>query len=221
MSAAVLWTGGKDSVLALHEARAARQAGQADADAVSLLVTFAPPEGEFLAHPLPVLAAQAASLGLPHRVVPIEGTDYAARYEEALHALRGEGIATVITGDIAEVGGQPNWIEARCRALREAGRPAPVLRRPLWGRDREALLRALLAARFEVRFSHVKAPWFTPEWHGRPLDAAAVEALKAIRADPRLAPPLDLCGEEGEYHTLVVDGPGFARPVAFPSRAGT
>ena len=218
--AAILWTGGKDSVLAFHEAR---RAGYE----IRLLATFAPTGRGFLAHPLSVMVAQAASLGLPHRIIPIVSLqthgadDYAPSYEAELRSLREEGIETVITGDIAPINGHPNWISERCLALRRGGFAAPVAHHPLWGRDREELLRTLLAAGFRIRFSYVKPPWFTPDWEGRPLDAAAVEALQALRANgiARGLPPLDLCGEQGEYHTIVTDGPGFAHPVAYPGHA--
>ena len=63
-NAAVLWTGGKDSALALHEAR---QAGCR----VRGLVTFAPPEPDFLAHPIAFMKLQAAALALPHWLWPV------------------------------------------------------------------------------------------------------------------------------------------------------
>lgn len=53
--------------------------------------------------------------------------------------------------------------------------------------------------------SLVKRPWFTHSWVGRALDERAVAELEAIAAEPRL----DLCGENGEYHSLVLDGPPF------------
>ena len=58
-NAAVLWTGGKDSALALHEARL-------NGCRVRCLVTFASPEPNFLAHPLAFMKLQATALALPH-----------------------------------------------------------------------------------------------------------------------------------------------------------
>lgn len=187
--AAVLWTGGKDCSLALHEARGSGLS-------VEELVTFAPPSPVFLAHPLPFLKLQAAAMGLRHRVVtirpPAEGG-----YARAVMALRSEGIGTLVTGDIAEVGGSPNW-------MREVslGTGLEVLT-PLWGRDRRRVLSDLLDGGFKAVFSLVKKPWFTPAWVGRALDLDAAEELAS------LVPRPDLCGENGEYHTLVLDGPIF------------
>ena len=196
VNAAVLWTGGKDSALALHEAR---RAGWR----VRCLVTFAPPEPEFLAHPIAVMKLQAEALGLPHVLWPVQAP-FAQSYEAGLRWLKETlHVDTAITGDIAEVGGRPNWI-------RERSRPAGMnVLTPLWGRDRLTLLRQLLAARFNVVFSCVKTRWLTPDWVGRPLDENAIAELRARREHNGL----DLCGEEGEYHTLVTDAPDFQRRV--------
>jgi uncharacterized protein (TIGR00290 family) len=195
-NAAVLWTGGKDSALALHEARR-------NGCRVRCLVTFAPPEPDFLAHPVAVMKLQAEALSLPHFLRPV-AAPFAESYEAGLRWLKETmNIDTVITGDISEVGGAPNWI-------RERSRPAGMkVLTPLWGRDRLTLLRQLLAARFEVFFSCVKTCWLTPSWAGRALDEKAIAELCALRERNGL----DLCGEEGEYHTLVTDAPDFKQRV--------
>jgi uncharacterized protein (TIGR00290 family) len=195
-NAAVLWTGGKDSALALHEARR-------DGWNVRWLVTFAPPEPDFLAHPVSVMKLQAKALGLPHLMWPVHAP-FAESYEDGLRWLQGTlQIDTVITGDIAEVGGQPNWIRERCQAT------GMKVLTPLWQRNRLALLQQLLDARFEVVFSCVKTGWLTPNWVGRALDEKAITELCALRERSGL----DLCGEEGEYHTLVTDAPDFQQRV--------
>ncbi len=191
-NAVVLWTGGKDSCLALHEALA-------DGCPVSSLVTFAPPEPQFLAHPVAVMQQQARALGLPHRLLPVE-PPYRESYERHIRALREQkGVDLIITGDIAEVGGSPNWIR---RCAEPAGMPVWT---PLWGRERRALLDDLLAQQFRVLFSCVRLRCLSAEWLGREIDAQAVRDLEC----ERVRSGLDLCGEEGEYHTLVTDAPRF------------
>jgi len=111
------------------------------------------------------------------------------------------GVDTVITGDIAEVAGHPNWIRQRARPV------GMRVMTPLWGRERIELLQRLLAMRFKVVFSCIKTRWLTADWVGRELDAAAIERLRLLREKNGL----DLCGEEGEYHTIVTDAPGFRR----------
>lgn len=192
----MLWTGGKDCALAMYEA------GLSGCD-IRCLATFAPPEPRFLAHPLSVLKRQAQSIGLPHYVLSVE-KPWETGYEEALRRLhRMTGIDTVVTGDIAEVGGMPNWIRER------TGATSMHAHMPLWSRDRHDLLQRLLASGFRAVVSCVDTGRLDARWVGRVLDAAAVRDLQRIREDNGL----DLCGENGEYHTLVVDGPLFERSI--------
>jgi diphthamide synthase (EF-2-diphthine--ammonia ligase) len=100
--AMVLWTGGKDSSLAFYKAKAAGY------DIVGL-VTFVPLDGEFLAHPLSFMKYQAEALGVPHYAVEIR-EPFKASYEQAISSLKEKyDIDTLVTGDIAEVDGLPNW----------------------------------------------------------------------------------------------------------------
>lgn len=170
---------------------------------VRCLVTFAPPAPDFLAHPLGFIKMQAQALALPHYVLPIRAP-FEESYETGLRRLRDEmDIDCVVTGDIAEVEGNPNWI-------RERSRPVGMsVHTPLWGRDRNVLLRQLLERGFKARFSCVKTRWLDENWIGRELDDAAMAELRIVRERTGL----DLCGEEGEYHTLVVDGPPFTRGI--------
>ena len=201
--AAALWTGGKDCSLALYEAH------QSGVQVVEL-VTLAPPLPVFLAHPIPFLKRQAEAMGLRHRTVEIR-PPLEAGYAQAMRVLRGEGIEVLVTGDIAEVDGHPNWIREMSR-----GAGLDVLT-PLWGRDRRGLLSDLLGCGFKTVFSLVKKPWFTRQWVGRAIDPQAVEELEGIARRTGL----DLCGENGEYHSLVLDGPTFKRGIriaAFDTR---
>src|SRR5579875_2179050 len=126
--AAVLWTGGKDSALALH-------AAAAHGCEARCLVTFAPPEPDFLAHPLPVMALQARSLGLPHRVLTV-AKPFETGYEAALRTLRDEaGIECVVTGDIAAVDGRPTGSPSAAMpsACRRACRSGAAIAKRCWG----------------------------------------------------------------------------------------
>jgi uncharacterized protein (TIGR00290 family) len=195
-NAAMLWTGGKDSAMAMYEAG---ESGYR----VSCLVTFAPPKPDFLAHPLGFIKIQAQALALPHFVLPVSAP-FEKSYETNLRKLQDEmGITCVITGDIAEVNGNPNWI-------RERSRPVGMkVHTPLWGRDRNVLLRQLLDRGFKARFSCVKTRCLNESWIGRELNDPAIAELRIIGEKTGL----DQCGEEGEYHTLVVDGPQFKRGI--------
>lgn len=186
--AAVLWTGGKDCALALHEVR-----NKVD---VACLATFVPENASFKAHPLSLMKKQAAAMRLPHAKLRVVAP-YERGYENALVRLRARyGIDALVTGDIDRVAGHPNWIRERAEPL-----GLKVLT-PLWGRSRKALLERHWRAGFKARISYVNPP-LGREWIGRLLDRRAVRELGRIEG-------VDLCGENGEYHTMVVSGPGFS-----------
>jgi diphthine-ammonia ligase len=195
--AAVLWTGGKDSSLALYEATL-------QGFHVERLITFAPSEGRFRAHPLEVLSLQAQALGLLHHTPEIK-EPYREAYQEAIVALSERwAIQTLVTGDIGEVEGHRNWIRECC-----AGLDVRVLT-PLWDRGGIELLDRLLSCGFQAIFSCVKTPWLTPDWVGRELNVETLAELSTLSQ----ARGFDVCGEQGEYHTLVVDGPCFQKRIS-------
>ena len=176
---------------------------------IRCLATFAPPDRGFLAHPLGFIEMQAEALALPHHVLLVT-PPFESGYEAGLRRLRDEmGVDCVVTGDIAEVAGNPNWIRERSR------RVGMDVYTPLWGRDRRTLLQQLLERGFKARVSCVDTRWLHEDWVGRELDVATVAELQAIHAQTGLDP----CGEEGEYHTLVIDGPSFTRAIDIRSHA--
>jgi|SRR6185312_4947247 len=195
--AVVLWTGGKDCNLALHEAKIAGYN-------IVALVTFMMGDGKFKAHPIDVMKLQAKVLGIPHITVPV-AEPYTESYENAIQKLKEEhSIDTVVTGDIAEIHGNFNWITERSKP---SGVKAYL---PLWHLDRSQVLQSILSLGFNVIFSCVKEPWFTAEWLGKRLNENTVEQLRIIHN-------LDLCGEQGEYHTLVLNGPGYDSEIEIDS----
>ena len=203
-NAAVLWTGGKDSALAHYEASLAGYA-------ITRLVTFAPENPGFLAHPLKVMQYQAQALGLPHEVIQVS-EPYDKNYTAAISALHDkQRIDVLVTGDIAEVDHQPNWIR-EC----SAGTGVEVVT-PVWDYDREALLRRLISADFKVIFSCVKSPWLTASWLGREITRETIEELRMLNASTGL----DLCGENGEFHTITLDAPLFRRRITISYQAAS
>ena len=199
--AAVSWTGGKDSSLAFYEAE---ELGYE----ICSLVTFDWGQDLSIAHPLDLIDLQAEALGCPHfRIKVTEPFDRS--YESAISSLKKQhGIDTLVTGDIGEVAGHdPNWLVDR------AAHSKVNVIRPLWHNDKIELLNRLLNLKFRVVFSCVKRPWFTKDWLGNELSASTIEQL--IELNQRSG--LDLCGEQGEYHTLALDGPQFKRRVRIES----
>ncbi|WP_378080419.1 hypothetical protein ACFU5E_14420 [Aeromonas bestiarum] len=192
----LLWSGGKDAMLALCHAR---DAGHQ----VVALATFAPLEPRFLAHPLPLVRRQATALGLPHLLVTIEAP-FEQSYETALSRLQQEwNLDGVVTGDIDSVGGAPNWIRERSQPLGLA------VHTPLWQQSRQILLADMLARGIVAHLSCVDTRVLAPEWAGRSLNATTLAELQQLAERQGF----DACGEQGEYHTMVTDGPGFAAPL--------
>ena len=194
------FSGGKDSVMALHELR--RAAGYR---VVELLATVTDAYDRVSMHGVrrTLLRGQAASLGLPVRevVVPVPSSNaiYERAMGEAFGAFRERGIERVAFGDIF----LEDLREYRERQLAASGLQGLF---PLWERPTSALARTFIEAGFRAVTVCVDSSVLDESFVGRPFDGAFL-------AD--LPPAVDPCGENGEFHTFVHDGPGFARPIDF------
>jgi uncharacterized protein (TIGR00290 family) len=193
---ALAWSGGKDSTLALA---ALRRDG---VDVVALQTTFTEPDLEVTLHRVPaaLIRAQAAALGLPLAEstipVPCPNEVYEQRMTQTLDDLLLADVPTIAFGDL---------YLADIRAYREE-RLARVGRRPLfplWGRDTTALAREVVRDWRAVVVA-VDTDQLDASFVGRPYD-------DAFLAD--LPDGVDPCGENGEFHTFVWDGPLFARSI--------
>jgi uncharacterized protein (TIGR00290 family) len=189
------WSGGKDSALALHEAIAAGAEPR-------VLVSMLTERGErSRSHGLPreLLAAQAAAVGVPIRF----GAATWPGYREEFVRVVGEGVAATgaRAGVFGDIDGDENraWEESVCAAT---GTEAVL---PLWHRDRRAVIDQLLAAGFKAVIVAVRDGVLPPSLLGRTLDPGVLAEIEAAGADA--------CGENGEFHTFVVDGPKFRGPV--------
>jgi uncharacterized protein (TIGR00290 family) len=187
------WSGGKDSMLALHRALAQGYRVQ------GLLAMFDESGQRSRSHALsPVLMqAQADALGLPLVVGRAGWADYEAVFTEQLRAFARQGVTAGLFGDI-DLQPHCDWEERVCAS---AGLRAVL---PLWQQPRRALVDELLALGYRARVVCVDARWLAPSFCGREFDATFLADLPA---------GVDACGENGEFHTFVYDGPRFAHPV--------
>jgi uncharacterized protein (TIGR00290 family) len=196
--ALISWSSGKDSAFALHEIR---QAGEFDV--VGAVTTVTETFGRVSIHGVrqEILLAQLEAAGLPPHIVPIPypcpNEIYEARMGEAVtHAVK-DGITHMIFGDL---------YLADIRAYREqklAGSGiTPVF--PLWERPTRALAQAMMASGLEAYLATVDLKKFPAEFAGRKFDERLLTDL------PK---GVDPCGENGEFHTCVVAGPMFSRPL--------
>jgi uncharacterized protein (TIGR00290 family) len=194
------FSGGKDSVLALAALRAT---GAWDVRA--LVATLVEDDRTLVMHEVPerLLALQASSLGLPLVRVEVPRSPSNAVYEERLAAAlapyRPKGIRHVAFGDLflADIKAYRDALVARLGF-------EPVY--PIWQRDTRALADEFVREGYRGVTVCVDASRLGPEWAGREMDTEFFTSLP---------PDVDPCGENGEFHTFVYDGPGFAYPIRF------
>jgi diphthamide synthase (EF-2-diphthine--ammonia ligase) len=152
--------------------------------------------------PVELLQRQAAALGLPVEVVdlpwPCPNAVYEQRLGAACNVLLGRGGGSVVYGDL---------FLRDIRAYRERTLHGTGLtpRFPLWGRPTKELAREMLDLGMRAVVVCVDPAQVSPEIVGREWDDDLLRDLPA---------GVDPCGENGEFHTFVTDGPGFAAPVA-------
>jgi uncharacterized protein (TIGR00290 family) len=197
------WSGGKDSAMALH---ALRRAG--DYRIAALLTTITDEYDRISMHGVRrvLLHRQAESLGLPLHPVLIPPQCVNATYEErmkqALEEHFAQGVRRVAFGDIF----LEDLRAYREKNLAQVGMQAIF---PIWKRDTRELAREFVQQGFRAVAVCVDPRVLDASFAGRELDAS-------FFAD--LPPAVDPCGENGEFHTFVFDGPIFKSPI--PCRVG-
>ena len=193
------WSSGKDSALALAMAQA-----DATLDVVGLVTTVDGKTGEVPVHgvPLALVSAQAGALGLPLCVVelpwPCPNSIYEQRLGQALDEAVVQGVRRLVFGDLhlREIR------QYRERLLAGSG-IEPAF--PLWGRDATEVADQIVGSGIRALLSCVDPARVPAELVGRWYDRQLLDELP---------PDTDPCGENGEFHTFVVDGEAFAEPVA-------
>ena len=194
------WSGGKDSALALHALRA-----QPDFHIAALLTTVTEEYDRISMHGVrrALLQRQAESLGLPLHEVLIPphcvNAMYETRMKDALEQHLARGIHRVAFGDI--------FLED-LRAYREQNLARIGMEGlfPIWKRDTRELARELMRLGFRAVAVCIDPRVLDTSFAGRELDEKFFSDLP---------PDVDPCGENGEFHTFVFDGPNFQRPIPF------
>ena len=196
---ALMWSGGKDSALALWRAR---QRGL-QVDWLVNVHDRATGRVRFHATPVAAIAAQAEAAGIRLVSVPTDWETFDASLGKTFENLVAQGCRGVIFGDIhlADVRG---WYEERTRA---AGLEHIE---PLWGDAPAALLAEFVAIGGRAVLTCVETEKLDASWLGRVIDERFVSEIAATGIDP--------CGENGEYHSFAYRGPFFTSAV--PWRAG-
>jgi len=191
------WSGGKDSCLALWRA-------QKLGISVTHLLTALDESGlKTRSHGVSksLIQCQGQSLEIHNEFISASWQDYEEEFIAKLIQLSDEGITQAIFGDIDLIAHR-DWEEKVCTAANIAA----ML--PLWNENRLSLVSEFLDAGFKARVTCVD---------GRFLDESFVGVEFDTQFLDRLPEGVDACGENGEFHTFVYDGPNFSEPVKWKS----
>ncbi|HEX6509373.1 MAG TPA: diphthine--ammonia ligase [Chloroflexota bacterium] len=195
MRYALSFSGGKDSMLALH------RAVNAGYDVACLFNIYEGSSGRVRFHGIraPLIAAQAAAIDIPLVQDHTHPDDYETVFLRLLDRLRDEGIRGIIFGNI-HLADLRAWYEERV-----TGRGLEHVE-PLWEDPPATLVREVIDRGYRPRLVSVDLARTPEAWLGRVLDHALLDEMAAY-------PEIDACGECGEYHTFVESGPLFRRPL--------
>ena len=198
MKAFCCWSGGKESALSYHRSKKEKKTE------ISCLLNMINEDGKHSrTHGISsaLLRAQAKAMGIPLIQRKTTWNGYEAEFKKAVAEFKNNGIEAGIFGDI-DLQEHRDWVERVCKDI---GVKAIL---PLWKEEREKLLEEFIQAGFKTVVVTTKAQILSKDWLGRYIDQQFLADLKKIKS-------VDLCGEKGEYHTLVFDGPIFKNAINF------
>lgn len=185
------WSGGKDSCFACYKAS---QAGYEVTNLINFIskeykrVSFHGIEGR-------LIKIQSELTGIPLHQKETTPNNYENEFKDAVRSLKHYGIKGMIFGDI-HLEEHRQWVEKVCKELGIE----PI--EPLWKRDTKKLMQDFVNNSFQAVVVSGQAKFIDKEWIGQSVNRDFIEYLKK-KSD------VDICGENGEYHTFVVAGPLF------------
>ena len=190
-----MWSGGKDSALALLRAR------MRGLQVVRLLNFYDPATDRVRFHATrsDVMRAQASAIGMELRQYGVAWEKYEAAFRETLAGLKDEGFTGVVFGDI-HLTDVRAWFEERVRA-------AGLMHvEPIWGDHPATLLGEFVASGSRAIVTCVETSQLDESWLGRVIDEDFYLEITRL--------PIDPAGENGEYHSFTFAGPLFRTPLA-------
>lgn len=188
------WSGGKDSAMALYRATKLGLIPKK-------VLTMFEEDGEFSkshALPLKVVQAQAERIGVPLVIKEANWDTYEGQFIEAMNECRLDGITHGVFGDI-DIEGHLEWVQKTCM------KSAITSVHPLWQEPRGMILEELLDEGFEAWIIVVNTTMMSAKYVGERFTKELIAELEEAG--------IDSCGENGEFHTIVVDGPIFSERV--------
>lgn len=188
------YSGGKDCILAMY--RKIKEGWTP----VALLTTIKKSSPESWTHGLTFdsLEEVSKSLDLPIIYVECEASEYEDRFEDKLRIAKDMGAETVVYGDI-DIERHRKW------GVDRAKNSGVNYEFPLWQEDREKLVHEFIDSGFKALIKKVNLNYMSSDFLGKTLTKDLIEEIKATGSDA--------CGENGEYHTFVYDGPIFKNKI--------
>ncbi|MFC1929992.1 diphthine--ammonia ligase [Chloroflexota bacterium] len=192
------WSGGKDSCLSCYHA-------MTDGLDIRYLTNMVTEDGKrSCSHGISadVIRVQSEAIGIPLLQRPTTRETYEAEFKNTIQSLKQERVKGGVFGDI-DFNEHRQWIERVCR---ETG-IIPYL--PLWGESHDKVMKDFVNLGFESVIIAAKSDFFGEDILGRKLDMDFIKHLEELKKTKDIT----LCGEAGEYHTVVIDGPLFQKRV--------
>jgi uncharacterized protein (TIGR00290 family) len=149
-----------------------------------------------------LIATQAEALAIPILQRETTWETYEQEFKRAVVELKRKGLSGVVFGDIG-LQEHKDWIERVCGELGVM----PIL--PLWGDEPQKLLNDFIDAGFKAIVVTAKAEFFGEQWLGQRVSREFIRELWRLSKESNI----HICGEQGEYHTFVTDGPIFKRRI--------
>ncbi|MCL1996131.1 MAG: diphthine--ammonia ligase [Defluviitaleaceae bacterium] len=196
MKFAASYSGGKESALSVY--RAIKQGHEP----IALITTFNTDAGRSHFHGLSekMLENVSKALDIPLWLIETSGKEYVHNFEKALLRAKEAGAEACVFGDI-DIEGHLKWCSERCENVGIK----PLF--PLWGEARSDIVNEVIDSGFVANISIIDTKYLSDNFLGLKLTKEVAEQIAAGGAD--------ICGENGEYHTFVSDGPIFKYPVGF------
>ncbi len=191
------WSGGKDSCLALHKALSQGL----EVKALVNFISEVNKKSSFHKIDSQLMKLQAECIGIPifQKEVPPNMEGYKDAFMDAVNLLKKEqGIKGMVFGDIA-LQEHLDWVTNTCNELQIE------TIEPLWGIDTKQVACEFINKGFKSVIVNLKRDLLGSEWVGRMFDFDFVNHCESKN--------VDVCGENGEFHTFVVDGPLFTKRI--------
>jgi diphthine-ammonia ligase len=190
----ISWSGGKDCCLSAYKAM------QQGVKIVYLLNMTTQDGQSSCSHGIATqwIRQQSEAMNIPLLQYPTTNDNYQSVFENAMLYLKKQGVTTGVFGDI-DFEPHREWIKNVCTP----SGITPIL--PLWNENQNKIVMDFIKLGFKAKVIAIRADLIGKEWLGRVLDKEFLKDMADLNND------ITPCGEAGEFHTLVVDGPIFKK----------